>query len=141
MASPGCTISASLTIPAEEIRLTAIRASGPGGQHVNKASTAVHLRFDIRASSLPEPLKERLLKLNDHHITSEGQIIIKAREFRSLEKNREAALARLRAIILRARISHKVRRPTRATRASQKRRIDRKTHRGKIKKMRRKVDH
>ncbi|BCO08989.1 aminoacyl-tRNA hydrolase [Desulfolithobacter dissulfuricans] len=141
MVSPACTISASLTIPADEIRLTAIRASGPGGQHVNKASTAVHLRFDIRASSLPEPLKERLLQLNDHHITAEGQIIIKAREYRSLEKNREAALARLRAIILRALAPRKVRRPTRATRGSQKRRVDRKTHRGKIKKMRRKVDH
>ncbi|WP_457574587.1 alternative ribosome rescue aminoacyl-tRNA hydrolase ArfB [Desulfolithobacter sp.] len=141
MASPTCTISASLTIPADEIRLTAIRASGPGGQHVNKASTAIHLRFDIRASSLPEPLKEHLLQLNDHHITAEGQIIIKAREYRSLEKNREAALARLRAIILRAQRPRKARRPTKATRGSQKRRIDRKTHRGKIKKMRRKVNY
>ncbi|HAJ9055684.1 TPA: aminoacyl-tRNA hydrolase [Escherichia coli] len=110
-------ISRHVAIPDGELEITAIRAQGAGGQHVNKTSTAIHLRFDIRASSLPEYYKERLLAASHHLISSDGVIVIKAQEYRSQELNREAALARLVAVIKDLTTEQKARRPTRPTRA------------------------
>lgn len=132
-------ISPSVMIPDEEIRISAIRAQGAGGQNVNKVSNAVHLRFDITASSLPDTYKERLLKLADQRITREGVIVIKAQQYRSLERNREAALERLRELIQRATATRKKRKPTRPTLGSRKRRLEGKTLRGKVKAQRGKV--
>lgn len=129
-------INAQIAIPDEEIELSAIRAQGAGGQNVNKVSSAIHLRFDIRASSLPEVCQQRLLTMSDQRISKDGIIVIKAQQFRTQEKNRDDALARLRQLVLDALVVQKTRKPTRATRASQKRRVDKKTHRGKIKALR-----
>ncbi|EFL9876902.1 aminoacyl-tRNA hydrolase [Escherichia coli] len=132
-------ISRHVAIPDGELEITAIRAQGAGGQHVNKTSTAIHLRFDIRASSLPEYYKERLLAASHHLISSDGVIVIKAQEYRSQELNREAVLARLVAMIKELTTEKKARRPTRPTRASKERRLASKAQKSSMKAMRGKV--
>ena len=132
-------ISNKITIANSEIGISAIRAQGAGGQNVNKVSSAIHLRFDIGASSLPDLYKERLLKLSDQRITFEGVIIIKAQQYRSKEKNRQEALRRLYKLIESAANSPRKRKPTKPTRGSEKKRLDNKTRRGQIKAMRRKA--
>jgi len=132
-------LSHTVSIPDSELEITAIRAQGAGGQHVNKASTAIHLRFDIRASSLPESYKEALLSASHHLITSDGVIIIKAQEYRSQELNREAALARLVALIKELTVVQKSRRATRPTRASKERRLSSKAQKSTVKSLRGKI--
>ena len=132
-------ISNTVSIPDNEMEVSAIRAQGSGGQNVNKVSSAIHLRFDINASSLPEFYKQRLLSLRDKRISKEGVIIIKAQKFRTQEKNREDAFERLMEIIKDATVVQKVRRPTKPSRGSQKRRMDSKTRRSKVKTLRGRV--
>ncbi|SFG41163.1 alternative ribosome rescue aminoacyl-tRNA hydrolase ArfB [Neptunomonas qingdaonensis] len=132
-------ISKHIIIQDEEIEMIPIRAQGAGGQNVNKVSSAIHLRFDVTASSLPDYYKQQLLNLNDQRINKEGIIVIKAQQFRTQEKNKEAALARLLELIKSVTTPQKVRRPTKPTKGSKTRRLDSKNKRGKTKAMRGKV--
>lgn len=130
-------VSAEVTIPQRELTITAVRAQGAGGQHVNKTSTAIHLRFDLMASpSLPDQVKERLLDMHDSRITADGIIVIKSQRHRSQERNRGEALGKLRNLLASALVEERPRRPTRPSRKSVAKRLDEKARRGRLKQSR-----
>lgn len=133
------TISNTVALPDHELEITAVRSQGAGGQNVNKVASAAHLRFDVRASSLPEDVKTRLLALNDHRITEEGCVVIKAQEHRSQEQNREAVLARLKELIRRVLTPPKRRRPTKPGQAAKARRAEDKTRQSRKKAERKRI--
>jgi ribosome-associated protein len=132
-------ISGTISIPLSEIDLTQIRAQGAGGQNVNKVSSAVHLRFEIKKSSLNSYLQDRLLALNDHRLTKDGALVIKAQQYRSYELNKEDALQRLAELIRNVTVIRRKRRPTRPSTTSQQKRLDRKTLHSRMKSLRRKI--
>ncbi len=132
-------ISKTIAVPLSEIDMTAMRSQGAGGQNVNKVSSAIHLRFDINASSLSPIYKERLLNLNDRRITQDGVVVIKAQQHRTQEKNKADALDRLKALIKSVTIVAKPRKPTKPSRTAKKKRLDSKTQRGQLKVLRSKV--
>lgn len=132
-------ISHQVGIPENEIQIEAIRAQGPGGQNVNKVSAAIHLRFDIQKSSLPDVYKENVLAMRDKRISKDGIVVIKAQRFRSQEKNREDAVNRLRILILKAMTKQKKRKPTQPSKNAKKKRLDNKTKLGKLKTLRSRV--
>jgi ribosome-associated protein len=132
-------VSSTVSIPLAEIEFTMIRAEGPGGQHVNKTSSAIQLRFNIGASSLPDAVKQRLLAMRDHRITAAGEVVIKAQDERSLLRNKEEALDRLRELVARALIVPKKRKKTRPTKSSIEKRLNTKKNRSQVKKLRRSI--
>lgn len=133
-------VNSQISIPLDEIEVSAIRAQGPGGQNVNKVASAIHLRFDIGASSLPEAVKQRLLQMNDQRISGDGIVIIKAQNHRSQDKNRAEALTRLAELVDQASHTPRKRIPTRPSRAAKRRRLESKKRRGSLKKLRGKPD-